>query len=453
MGIQAILPISVDFCNKKYILVNAKQYDRDSRFLLVSCYNGGTYFPLSKGLHGAYIRYKKADGLSVLNSCDIKDGKILVELTEKMLSVQGTCVADLVIVSGSVANVNSSGQITGFSGGSIISTMIFHINVTENPVENWQIKEDYKDEFDELNDLFTRAEAHYENVVTAALSWTEGGTGTRQGENTDNAKYYSEQAKGYRDNAETIKDDMLTSQSNAITEINRLLQENIGLRDEALDIKNDVFDIKSETETLSQNAEISASNAAISADEANSSASDAYNSAYEASVSANSAMLDASDASDSAKSASDSKDAAAISEFNAQAYMDESKTSENNAFNYANKAQSYAVGGTGTRQDEDVNNAYYYYEMTKTVIEGLQGGYMPMGTISFSELATVEKATGYVYNMREDFVTDESFREGAGKFYTAGVNVYFTANNEWDCLGGAASPTATVSEVKDYLGI
>ena len=76
-----------------------------------------------------------------------------------------------------------------------------------------------------------------------------------------------------------------------------------------------------------------------------------------------------------------------------------------------------------------------------------------MGTVSFAELANVEKATGYVYNIHDDFVTDESFREGVGKSYAAGTNVYFTANGAWDCLGGAASPTATVSEVKDYLGI
>lgn len=444
MAIQAILPLSIDFCNQKYILVNAKQYDRNSRFLLVTCYNGGTLFPLSKGLHNAFIRYKKADGLSVFNECGIKDGKVLVELTEQMLSVQGSCVADLLIVSGSIAKVNESGQITGFEGGSIISTMTFYINVIENPVENWQIESEY--DYDKLNDFLTKAAAHYENVVNMARSYAEGGTGIRAGENTDNAKYYCEEAESFCDNAETIRDDMLTSQSNAITEINRLLQENIGIRDE-------VFDIKSETETLSENATRSADEASNSADEAVAAAEDADKSAYKASISEGNAFSEASNASDSAKSALDSKDAAAVSEANAQTYMNESKASENNAFNYANKAQSYAVGGTGTRQDEDTDNAYYYYEMVKTVVEGLQGGYIPMGTISFSELATVEKATGYVYNMREDFVTDESFAEGSGKSYTAGVNVYCRSDGLWDCLGGTITPTATVSEVKDYLGI
>ena len=47
--------------------------------------------------------------------------------------------------------------------------------------------------------------------------------------------------------------------------------------------------------------------------------------------------------------------------------------------------------------------------------------------------------------------------EGAGVAYTAGTNVYYAIdeNNEgkWDCFGGASSPTATVDEVKSYLGI
>ena len=125
------------------------------------------------------------------------------------------------------------------------------------------------------------------------------------------------------------------------------------------------------------------------------------------------------------------------------------KSSETNALNSANRAQSYAVGGTGTRADEDYDNAHYYYNLIKNIVIGLDTGFIPMGTIAFAELASVEKATGYVYNISDDFTTDDTFREGAGKSYTAGTNVYYTANGYWDCFGGASSPTATVDEVKE----
>ena len=58
-----------------------------------------------------------------------------------------------------------------------------------------------------------------------------------------------------------------------------------------------------------------------------------------------------------------------------------------------------------------------------------------------------------LYNINEDFITDDTFVEGAGKHYTAGTNVYFTSNDLWDCFGGSVPPTATVDEVKSYLGI
>ena len=76
-----------------------------------------------------------------------------------------------------------------------------------------------------------------------------------------------------------------------------------------------------------------------------------------------------------------------------------------------------------------------------------------MGTVSFSELETIEKAAGYVYNIDNDFITDDTFKEGSGKLYAAGTNVYYTADGYWDCFGGATLSIATVDEVKDYLGI
>ena len=37
--------------------------------------------------------------------------------------------------------------------------------------------------------------------------------------------------------------------------------------------------------------------------------------------------------------------------------------------NYASSAKSYAVGGTDTRPDEEIDNAKYYYEQTKILKE------------------------------------------------------------------------------------
>ena len=310
--------INVDFYDKKYILINAKQLDKNSRFISVTCYNHGELYHLNAGEHAAYIRYKKADDYSVLNSCEINiKGKIIVELTEQMLAAEGICYADLIVVEGGEAKFDSdTGVMVGIEGSSILSTMTFCIDVSETAVDNSEIESNY--DFDALNESLEALNADYQNVITTARSW----------------------------------------------------------------------------------------------------------------------------AVESEESAKDSK-----------ASANSADTSEANALSYSKLSQSYAIGGAGVRTNENNDNAYYYYGLVKNIVDSLNSGFIPMGTISFSQLEMAEKATGYTYNISDDFVTDDTFKEGAGKSYTAGTNVYYTADNYWDCFGGAASPTATVDEVKEYLGI
>ena len=421
MALQTTTNINVDFYDKKYILINAKQLDKNSRFLSVTCYNHGEPISLNEGEHSAYIRHRKADNNSVFNFCEIdRKGKIKVELTEQMLAADGICCADLVIVNEGGAKVDAqTGEIIGIENSCILSTMPIHIDVTGTATENSNIESSY--EFNGLNTALEKAEAEYTEVMKTSKSWAVGHTGIRDGENTDNAKYYYEQSLKNANNAKTSEQKAKTSEDNAKTsETNALLSETNAKTSEVNALKSEQSAKSSEN-----NAKISETNAKTS--ETNSKASET-------------------NAAKSETNAKSSETKASTSEKNA-------KSSENNALASANRAQSYAVGGTGTRDDEDINNAHYYYELIKNIVIGLDTGFIPMGTVLFSELANVEKSTGFVYNISDDFVTNNTFREGAGKSYTAGTNVYYTANGQWDCFGGAASPTATVGEVKDYLGI
>ncbi len=426
--LQTTTNINIDFYDKKYILINAKQFDKKSRFISLTCYDHGELCPLNEGEHSAYIRYKKADNNSVFNFCEIdRKGKIIVELTEQMLAADGICVADLVVVNEGGAKVDSqTGEIIGIENASILSTMPLHIDVTGTATENSNIESSY--EFNGLNTALEKAEAEYTEVMKTAKSWAVGDTGIRDGENTDNAKYYAKQSSNSASAANT-------SALNA-AESERIAGEH---KDTAI--------------IHSGNAYTYMTDAKNSMDSANESEANAANSASAAATSEGNAKISETNSKTSETNAAASEQKAKTSEANSKKSETNAKTSETNALNSANKAQSYAVGGTGTRTDEDYDNAHYYYNLTKNIVIGLDTGFIPMGTISFSELASVEKATGYVYNISDDFITSDIFREGAGKSYTAGTNVYYTANGQWDCFGGAASPTATVSEVKDYLGI
>lgn len=201
MALQITTNIDVDFYDKKYILINAKQNDKYSRFLSVTCYNHGTLFTLNKEIHSAYIRYKKADDYSVLDSCIINEGKVIVELTEQMLAVSGICYADLIIIEGGNAKFdNYTGKLTGVEDSSILSTMTFRIDVSEVAVENSEIESNYN--FDSLNEALDELNAGYEDVIVTARKWAIGdetvednGDGLETPSNTNSAYYWCKQAQ------------------------------------------------------------------------------------------------------------------------------------------------------------------------------------------------------------------------------------------------------------------
>lgn len=410
MALQIMTNINVDFYDNKYILINAKQYDSGSRWISIACYNQGKTFNLSASKHSAYIKYRKADGYGVLNSCKIDHrGEVLVELTEQMLAADGICYVDLIIINKGSAMVNiENGEIIAIDDTPILSTMAFCINVYETTVDNSEIESSY--EFDALNDLLQKAEADYTEVIRLSKSYAVGNAGEiRDGEDTDNSKYYCEQAAISASKAATSEVNAKTSETNAKTsETNAATSE-------------------TNAKTSETNASASEANSAVSEANAKTSETNAATSEANAKTSETNASESEANAKESETNAANSESAAAVSESNA-------KLSETNAKESEEKAGNYC-------------------ELVKSVVDGLNSGFIPIGTITFEELATAEKATGFTYNISNDFITDETFREGAGKAYTAGTNVYYTIDNYWDCFGGSASPTATVEEVKEYLGI
>ena len=439
MALQITTNINVDFYDNRYILINAKQYDGNSRYITVTCYDQGKIFNLSSTKHTAYVRYRKSDGHTVFNFCTITPrGQIEVELTEQMLLSSGVCDVDLVVIHKGNAVVNiDTGEIITVDNSSIISTMVFRIYVYESSVDNSLIES--SNEYNGLNDLLTRAEANYKQVINASetwalnsQSWAIGGTGVESRKNvedTDNSKYYSQLSRSY---AIGDSDDI---RSNEDTDNARYYSEQSSDSADAAKVSED-------------NAKASETNASIS--EVNAKASENASKTSE-----NNAKTSETNASDSADAAKDSEDKAKISETNAKSSENASKTSETNAKTSEINAKLSETNSKTSETNAKTSemNARDYCSEIKSVVDGLNSGFIPMGTISFSELSTKEKITGFTYNISDDFITDDSFAEGSGKAYTAGTNVYCRADNYWDCFGGSVSPTATVDEVKEYLGI
>lgn len=182
--------------------------------------------------------------------------------------------------------------------------------------------------------------------------------------------------------------------------------------------------------TSETNAKASETAAAKSATAAAISETNAKASETSASQSAATATSEAASASQSASTATDK---ATIATQKATEIIGKAES----AADSATKAQSYAVGGTGSREGEDSDNAKYYYQQAKDVSEGLKGGLQPHGTVAFADLpALADVSTGWMFNISDEFTTTDDFKEGAGNVIPAGANIYKTSDEKWDVLAG-----------------
>lgn len=126
------------------------------------------------------------------------------------------------------------------------------------------------------------------------------------------------------------------------------------------------------------------------------------------------------------------------------------ETSRADAAASATKAESYAVGGTGSREGEDSDNAKYYYQQAKDVSEGLKGGLQPHGTVAFADLpALPDVNAGWMFNISDEFTTTDDFKEGSGNAVPAGANIYKTSDGKWDVLAG--TPVTGVKGAKETV--
>ena len=510
MSAKIYTEINMDFNNIKYILVNAKQYDSKSRYIKITCYDDNKLIKLAKNANSAFIRYSKSDGFGVFNTCEITDdGKIIVELTEQMLAVSGTSIADVMIVDNENGNptVDDAGSVVVPENSSVISTMNFYVNVIENPLDNSQVESTY--EFSALNDLLEKANVDYERIITLSKQYADsaknsetlalqysnnakdsetkayesetnayasatsaesskqsseryaiesksyavGGTTSRDGEDTDNAKYYKEQANSYEQEALLHKNDIEEIKTNI-----DLLKESIDQSERNAKISENNSKLSENNAKSSElNAKESETNASTKADEASLSAQNASeseanslnyslnakNSETNSKVSEQNAKVSEQNANDSAENAKESEtisiekaNESLLSAKNAKQSEDNIKAYDIKSEEYAKQARSYAVGDTDYRENEITDNAKYYYQQVKQIGDGLSGALFPMGTITFEELKNQTKQKGYMYNISNDFVSDDTFKDGGGITYSSGTNVYYTADGYWDCLTG-----------------
>ena len=201
-------------------------------------------------------------------------------------------------------------------------------------------------------------------------------------------------------------------------------------------------DKASAASTSATSAAAGAKTATDKASAASTSATSAAASAKTATDKASAASTSATSAAESAKTATDKASSASTSATNAAASAKTATDKASSASTSAANAEKYAKG--------DTDSALYYYNQCKSISQSLSGALKPKGTVAYSKLPSISTvAAGDMYNISDEFITNNLFKEGAGRRIPAGSNIYKTADSMWDVLAG--SPVTGVKGAKESV--
>lgn len=213
------------------------------------------------------------------------------------------------------------------------------------------------------------------------------------------------------------------------------------------EIKDVAVDVE-RIETAAANALKSEQNALNSANSASQSANTAVNKANEASESENTASVKAEQATDGARIATEKASEAA--------------NSAENVRNMSDLSQSYAVGGTGTREGEDTDNSKYYNQQASDNADRAEAAAERASSVADVGVATPEKA-GLVKPDGETIRVDSDGTIHADRGTTSYAdlenkptinNVELDGNKTIDDLGGlTAESTVSFSQAAERTNI
>ena len=325
--------ITLDFCSNDYKTIRVKQYDKDSRNLIITCTNNGNVYKLNSSVHQCNVKMLTPDNRALYKTATInEDGDILVVFDEDMVHVGGTGKLDFHIFNQSTKQTVSTMILTA-----IIINSVYPDDVVIASNEFSALTEvllNIDDSVKSVDENIDRMEKLEQEVTVA--------------ENTRKANETERQAK---------------------------FEESVSNEEER--ISNESTRISNETNRQNQ---------------------------FEETI-------------------SDLGNAIELC--------------ENAANEHALLSKSYAVGDTNIRENENIDNSKYYYEQTKRISQGVNG-VVNMGTVSFDNLPTVDIITNAMYNISDEFTSDERFNDGGGVHYGAGNNVIWTSEGKWDVTASSS---------------
>ena len=338
MSIENVQKITLDFCRNNIQSVSVKQYDKNTRYLIVSCTENGKFVKLDKSYMTCRVKILTPDDRASLDTCTIlDDGTVKVPLKENVLFSSGVANAELMITSSDESKR--------------IGTMKFRVIIDSSVYGDERVIS--SDEFSALTELFEKADKDYTNVIKEAKK------------SADAAKMSATNAK--------------TSETNA------------------------------------KNSETNASS-----------------SATKAKASEEQSAINATASDNSQREALQSVANAKTAEANALSHANDAKTAKDSSSDYAKLAQSYANGSSGTRTNEETDNAKYYSDQAKSVSNSIPTYIKQIENAGDSQVSRINEAlTNASVNFTVDLTTGHLMYEGTNK-------LNFSVNNnghlEWEVV-------------------
>ena len=96
MSLQNTQNLVADLCRDNAQSVLLKQYEKNSRFIIVKCTENGVFKKLDKGTMTCNIKVLTPDDRAIYDPCEIlDDGTVKVSVSESMVYAAGVAKAEL----------------------------------------------------------------------------------------------------------------------------------------------------------------------------------------------------------------------------------------------------------------------------------------------------------------------------------------------------------------------
>ena len=169
MSLQNTQNLVTDLCRDNAQSVLLKQYEKNSRFIIVKCTENGVFKKLDKGTMTCNIKVLTPDDRAIYDECVIlDDGTVKVKVTESMVYAAGVAKAELNIIEQ--------------SSTALLSTMIFNIIIKPSAYGDDKIVA--SEEFSALTKLMTTAEQTVQTVISLETKINNKQTEWEANENT-----------------------------------------------------------------------------------------------------------------------------------------------------------------------------------------------------------------------------------------------------------------------------